>query len=227
MLIMKAWLETRWRLVAGFTWLLICLAMSYPRHNSPGMNTHGMLLSLGTVLAFVSISLAGSGVKSQAPIGFPEGLVGSTQFTIALPVKRQRLLLIRTMVGVAEMLILTAFCAVTAWSLFPSVRAIAAPADFARLLVCAAMFQAMLYCGSLLFAAFLDEPLSLVYAGWTITFLVWLAHRISPAIDMLRIFGAESPLTTHRMPWSQLATPLALALILFMAAVRIVQAHEY
>jgi hypothetical protein len=186
-----------------------------------------MLIFLGAILAFISITLAGSGAKSQAPIGFPEGLVGSTQFTITLPVNRQRLLMTRTAVGMAEMLVLTAVCAVLAWSLFPSVRAIAAPADFARLLLCAALFQTMSYCGSSLFAAFLDEPLSLMYAGWTIAFLVWLAHRISPAIDMLRIFGAESPLNTHRMPWSQVATSTGLALVLFLATIRAVRSHEY
>lgn len=227
MLLMKAWLETRWRLLAGFTYLLICLALNYQHRNAPGMNTRGMLIFLGEILVLVSLTLAGSGVKSQAPIGFPEGLVGSAQFTITLPVTRQRLLLIRTAIGIAEVFALTAVGAVLAWSLFPPLRAMAAPGDFVRLLICAALFQAMSYCGSCLFAAFLDEPLSLVYAGWTITFLVWLAHRISPATDMLRIFGAESPLATHTMPWSPLATSLALTLILFFATVCIVQSHEY
>src|ERR1700728_5060241 len=98
MLLMKAWLETRWRLLAAFTYLLICLAMNYQHHSAPGANSRGMLFSLGTILVLVSITLAGSGLKSQAPIGFPEGLVGSTQFTISLPVNRQRLLITRTAV---------------------------------------------------------------------------------------------------------------------------------
>jgi uncharacterized membrane protein YgdD (TMEM256/DUF423 family) len=85
MLLMKAWLETRWRLAAACAYLLICLAINYRSHNSPAANPRGVLVALGTILACGSVTLAGSGVKSQAPIGFPEGLAGSRQFTVSLP----------------------------------------------------------------------------------------------------------------------------------------------
>jgi hypothetical protein len=80
MLLMKAWLETRWRLLAGFGYSLFFLAVN---HRNP--TVRGMVIGLGTLLTIGAMMLAGTGVKSQSPAGFPEGLAGSTQFTIALP----------------------------------------------------------------------------------------------------------------------------------------------
>ncbi len=225
MLLMKAWLETRWRLLAAFVYLMICLAINY--HSSPAANTRGMLLALGTILALGSCTLAGSGVKSQAPVGFPEGLAGSTQFTISLPVSRRRLLAVRASFGMLETIAVTVITACLAWGLFPSLRASVTPGDFAKLVLTAILFTTGPYFASVFFGTFLDEPLSLVYAGWTITFLLWLCHRITPAIDIIRAFGQASPLITHRLPWSQMATCAGLAAILFLAAVRVVQTREY
>jgi hypothetical protein len=227
MLVMKGWLETRWRLLALFVYLLIFMAINYQSHNAPAANARSMLIGLGTLLTCGTLTLAGSGVKSQSPAGFPEGLVGSTQFTIALPVSRLRLLAVRTAIGLLETSALTMITGCLAWALFPSLRASATPADFARLILTALLFQAVPYGAAVLFVTFLEEPLSMVLAGWTITFLLWVAHRIGPAVDVIRICGQASPLITHRLPWSQAATCAGLALILFLAAVRVVQTREY
>jgi hypothetical protein len=225
MLVMKAWLETRWRLVAGFAFSLIWLAVNY-RKVTPA-TAHSMLIMLGVFLAFGTMSLAGSGVKSQSSIGFPEGLAGSTQFTISLPVSRLRLLAVRTAIGLLETLGLAAATGCLAWSLFPSVRAIATPADFAKLFLTAILFMTAAYGAHVLFTTFLDEPVSSVCAGWTLILLLWLLHRIGPAVDIVRAFGQASPLITHRLPWSQLATTAGVALVLFFATVRVVQTREY
>ena len=187
MLLMKAWLETRWRLLAAFVYLFICLAINYQSRNSSSAN--GMLFALGTVLACGSLGLAGSGVKSQAPVGFPEGLAGSTQFTISLPVSRRKLLAVRTSVGMLEILVVTVITACLAWGLFPSLRASATLGDFTKLVLAAILFISGPYFAAVFFATFLDEPLSLVYGGWTITFLLWVCHRTAPAVDIIRSFG--------------------------------------
>src|SRR5947209_2468133 len=96
-LAMKAWLETRWRLLAGFGFAAFFIAVN---HQNPSLR--GMVIGLGTLLTIASMMLAGTGVKSQAPVGFPEGLAGSTQFTISLPVSRVRLLAVRAVVGLLE-----------------------------------------------------------------------------------------------------------------------------
>lgn len=227
MLVMKAWLETRWRLLALFVYLLIFMAMNYQSHNAPAANPRSMLIGLGTLLAMGTLTIAGCGVKSQSPIGFPEGLVGSTQFTIALPVSRLRLLAVRTAIGMLEMSVLTVFIGCVTWGLFNSLRASATPADFARLVLTALLFQTVPYGAAVLFVTFLEEPLSMVLAGWTIMFLLWVAHHIGPAVDVMRILGQASPLITHRLPWSQMATSVGLALLLFLAAVWILQTREY
>src|ERR1700722_19213501 len=99
MLVMKAWMETRWRLCAVLFYSMIALAFNYNSQRSATANPHELLMLLGLILATFVMPLAGSGVQSQAPIGFPEGLAGSTQFTISLPVSRLRLLAVRAMIG--------------------------------------------------------------------------------------------------------------------------------
>jgi hypothetical protein len=225
MLVMKAWLETRWRLVAGFAFSLFWIAVSY-RKVTPA-TAQSMLTMLGVFLALGTVTLAGSGVKSQSSIGFPEGLAGSTQFTISLPVSRLRLLATRTAIGLLEMLGLAVAVGCLTRSLFPSVREVAAPNDFARLFLTAIVFLTAVYCTHAFFTTFMDEPLSSVYAGLTLALLLWLLHRIGPAVDIVRAFGQASPLITHRLPWSQTATAAGLAVVLFLAAVRVVQTREY
>jgi hypothetical protein len=64
-------------------------------------------------------------------------------------------------------------------------------------------------------------------AVYGLTFLLWLLHKISPAVDVVRAFGAESPLLTHRLPLAQLATAGLLAATLLLVAVWAVQRREY
>lgn len=225
MLVMKAWLETRWRLLAWFAFSLFFLAANY-RTVTPA-TAQKTILVLGMFLTFGAVALAGSGVKSQSSIGFPEGLAGSTQFTISLPVSRLKLLAVRTAVGLLETLGLAAAMGCLAWSFFPPVRAIATPIDFAKLFLTAILFMTAAYGAHVLFTTFMDEPSSSVYAGWMLVLLLWLLHRIGPSVDIVRAFGQASPLITHRLPWWQMATTAGLALVLFLAAIRVVQTREY
>jgi hypothetical protein len=83
------------------------------------------------------------------------------------------------------------------------------------------------YCSAFLFETLLAEPFSMVIAGLGFGLMLWLLHHIAPAVDVIRAFGQASPLITHQLPWSQMATSAIVALILFVAAVRIVQTREY
>ena len=94
MLLMKNWLETRWRLTAVFGYLILFLAINY-RNQQPGMKVSNLLFPLWMILTFGVLTLAGGGVKTQSPAGFPAGLAESTQFTLALPVSRLRLAAVR------------------------------------------------------------------------------------------------------------------------------------
>jgi hypothetical protein len=126
-----------------------------------------------------------------------------------------------------ETVALTVVFACLAWGMFPSVRAAWTPADFARLVLTVILFLAGPYCASVFFATFMDEPWGLMCAGWTITLVLWIAHWIGPAVDIFRALGQASPLITHELPWPQMATSATVALILFIAAVRVVQTRKY
>src|SRR5215469_2744021 len=115
MLLMKGWLETRWRLTALCVYLSIAIAIHY-RNQNP--DPKSLLVNLWILLTFFVVPLAGAGVKSQSPAGFPEGLVGSTQFTISLPVGRRRLLAMRAGLGMLEAAAVTIIVASLTWTLF-------------------------------------------------------------------------------------------------------------
>jgi hypothetical protein len=223
---MKNWLETRWRLTAMFAYLALFLAIS--RYNQqPGTKVANILVTPFMILTFGALTLAGSGVKTQSAIGFPAGLAESTQFTLALPVSRMRLMTVRLAVGLLETSGVTIFAACMAWTFFPALRASTTPADFSRAVLTTLVWLTGPYCAALLFETLLAEPFSMVIAGWAFGLLLWLLHRIAPAVDIVRAFGPASPLVTHRLPWPQMATSAGIALLLFLVAVRIVQVREY
>lgn len=222
MLLMKAWMETRWRLLALVTYLLITLAINCRNDAGPGV-----LTALWFILTVFAMSLAGSGVKSQAPVGSSEGLAGSIQFTISLPVSRLRLLAVRAFFGLAETAVVTVAVGCMTWGLFPTLRATTTLDDFTRLVLTTILFLIVPYSAHVFFATWLDEPYSILCAGFTLALVLFLCPHITPGVDIIRAFGQASPLRTHRLPWSQLTTSVMLALILSFAAVRVVQMREY
>jgi hypothetical protein len=221
-LLMKAWMETRWRLLGLAVYLLIALALNY--RNPTRM---GILMTAWFMLTFLAILLGGSGVNSQAPLGFSEGVVGSTQFTISLPVSRLRLFAVRTAVGLAETAAGTAVTAFFVWALFPALREVATPADFTRLALTTILFLIAPYCAHVFFSTWSDEPFSMAYAGFTVILLLLLCHRLTPGLDIVSAFGEASPLQTHKLPWSQLTPSIIAAAILSLAAVFVVRRREY
>ena len=165
MLVMKAWLETRWRLASLFAYCFIVMALNYQNRNpSPG-KVQIVLLLLWIVLSSFVMTLAGAGVKSQAPVGFPEGLAESTQFTLSLPVTRLRLLAVPTAVGLLETAAATVIIGCMTWGMFPAVRAGTTLADFARIALTTLLWLTLPYCTALFFVTLLAEPLSFMCAG--------------------------------------------------------------
>ncbi|HEY1338014.1 MAG TPA: hypothetical protein VGF59_10915 [Bryobacteraceae bacterium] len=195
MLLMKAWMETRWRILGGAVYLLIALGLNY---RNPGGG--GVLTTAWFMLTLLAISLGGSGVNSQAPLGLSEGIAGSTQFTIALPVTRLRLLAIRAAVGLVETAAAAAVTAFLIWALFPATREATTAADFARLVVTTIVFLTAPCCAHVFFSTWSQEPFSLAYAGGSLMLLLLLCHHLTPGMDILSAFGEASPLKTHRLP---------------------------
>ena len=181
------------------------------------------------VLSNFVILLAGSGVKAQAPthISFPEGLAESTQFSISLPVSRTLLLAVRAGIGLLETFAITVIVGFAVWNLFPTISGSTASADFARLVLSTLLWLPLPYCAALLAQAFLAEPWSMFPVAYGLVLILWLCHKVSPAVDVIRAFGQASPLLTHRLPLSQLATADFLAMTLFLIAAWAVRRHEY
>ena len=227
-LAVNGWLQTRWRFLGVFGLAAVVLAINYQTRNNP--RTVGSLLVLmWGLLSSAVIMLAGSGVKSQATthISFPEGLAQSTQFTISLPVSRKLVLFVRAGIGLFEAFAATAIIAFAVWELFPTISAGITPADFVRLSLATLLWLPLPYCAALLFQALLPEPSQFFCAGYGLTLLLWLLHKISPAVDVVRAFGAASPLVTHRLPVSQLATAVLLAATLLLVSLWAVRQREY
>ena len=227
-LAMKGWLETRWRLIPLIFWPALVIVMNYHGRYSPPA-ARNVLLWMGVVFSCLTLLLAGSGVKSQAPthLSFPEGLAGSTQFTISLPVSRALLIMFRAGFGLLQLYAATLITAFIVWQAFPSISGTVALADFVRLIVAFVLWLSLPYCAGVLSQAFLVEPLSGFPVSYGLTLLLWLLHKISPAVDVVRAFGAESPLVTHRLPVSQLTTGVLLAVSLLLVTVWAVQKREY
>jgi hypothetical protein len=226
-LAMNGWLQTRWRFLGVFGMAAVCLAINYQTRNEP-RTAEWVLILMWMMLSGSVFMLAGSGVKSQATthISFPEGLAQSTQFTISLPVSRKLLLMVRAGVGLFEAFAATAIIAFAVWELFPTISAGMRPADFVRVSLATLLWLPLPYCAVLLCLAFLPEP-SQYFLGYPLTLVLWLLHKISPAVDIVRAFGAASPLVTHRLPLSQLATAVVLAATLLLVALRAVERREY
>jgi hypothetical protein len=221
-LLMKAWMETRWRLSALAVYLLIALTLNH-RH-ATGTS---VLTTAWFMLTFLAISLGGSGVNSQAPLGFSEGVAGSTQFTISLPVSRLRLFAVRTAVGLAETSAVTAVTGFFVWALFPAFHNFTTPSDFTRLALTTILFLIAPYCAHAFFSTWSDEPFSMAYAGFTVILLLLICHRLTPGLDIIGAFGQASPLQTHKLPWSQLTLSMISAVILSLAAIVVVRSREY
>jgi ABC-2 type transport system permease protein len=227
MLWMKAWFETRWRLL--YSLALPLAALSLPYVMGSGVHSAKEAQTLLGVMAFFSVFfavfLAGAGIRTQAPFAAMKGLDGSKYFTLSLPVSRFRLIAVRAGVGFLEFasVIVIVYC--TAWILFRPVLGNSTPADLFEFIFAAITCTACFHFVSVLLATFLDDVWQ-NFASLLVAILAWLAvSRISP--NGLAFLGTKSPLITHSLPWPAIAISIALSAILFFAALKIVQTREY
>ncbi len=98
MLWYKAWLETRWRMLMP---LIMILFLVYTAHSvagsvrpvGPGRPAPNVLQIFWMIAA---LTLAGSGIATEAVFQAKKGLHGSMYFTLGLPVSRLRLFAVRS-----------------------------------------------------------------------------------------------------------------------------------
>jgi hypothetical protein len=99
--------------------------------------------------------------------------------------------------------------------LFPVIRLNVSLADFARLLVANILCLTVLYFAAVFSALSWTSRCPLCLPDGRSYSLLWLAHHVAPSVDIILVYGAASPVLTHRLPWSQIAAPQELPLPCF------------
>jgi hypothetical protein len=230
MLRMKAWLETKWRLRFAFAMGLVVLLVG---QSGGGLGSPEHARRMIAAIAFIStvfaINLAGDGIRTHPAFRKTKGLHGSLYFTLSLPVSRLRLLFVRARIGLLESAGVTVVIYSLAWILFPLVRGDSKPIDLLELILAAIVCSSCFYFVSVLLAIFLDDAWQI----WGGTFVfgavqgLTVHFHLPASLNLLGFAGDSSPLLTHRLPWTAMAISLCVSILLFSAALKIVQAREY
>jgi hypothetical protein len=235
MLWYKAWLETRWRMLMP---LIMILFLVYTAHSIGDRRPAGVRAPTSNVLQIfwmiAPLTLAGSGIATEAVFQAKKGLHGSMYFTLGLPVSRLRLFAVRVAVGMLETfaLVLAEFC--IAAIMIPGAGGGLALADglpaAATLLLCTIGFYGL----STLFSTFFDQLWQIWGSMIAFFVLAWISDKfkISPALDVFRAIAGASPIgPTHaamnQMPWTAIAVSLCAGAAFMLAALRVVQTKEY
>lgn len=236
----KGWLETRVKLMLAlgvYGAMLIAFSLMKPPAGSPVTSLKPpdqirMILGFGFAsyaVAWISIMLAGAGIATQSSFQASKGLHGSTLFTLSLPVSRLRLLAVRAGLGWFEVAGFIGALSGMVWMTSPPLRSAATPQEMAMYVAALTACSAGLYAIPLLLATFLDDVWRMLGSVPVYVALWWLlTHTPLPAsVNIFRAIGEGSPLVLHAMPWSAMGFSLALAAVLFFAALKIVEAREY
>ncbi len=225
MLWMKGWLETRWRFVYALGLPLAVLA--FLRAAGPG--GPAMMVTVSLFLIFTPVYLAGTGIRTQSGFQAMQGLHGSMYYTLSLPVSRFRLLAVRAGCGLLETAAIDAIVMGSAWSLFPLVRANSTSLDLLQLILSAIACTACFFFVSVLLASFLNESWQIFGSLFVVGVLRQATARLAlpSSFNVFRFGGDASPLITHTLPWPAMAVSFVVSVILFLAALKVVQSREY
>ena len=229
MLWLKGWQETRVRVLVGFIltvalFLQLHFAAAKAPLSAPPIAAFNALFVL-----WIAVMVAGAGIATQAAFNASKGLHGSTLFTLSLPVSRFRLLAIRAALGWLEMAGFTAMLCAASWLAFPGLRAASTPREAAAYATSLIACASSLYAIAVLLATFLDDIWRMWFSMLTYAalFLIFRLTRLPAQLNLFRAMTDHSPLETHAMPWAAMALSAGSAVILFLAALKIVRVREY
>ncbi len=222
MLWYKGWLETRVGLLISLGFLGFILVCLYSFRTPVA----GLVVMATTFVVPIYIILAGTGIAGRSSF---RSTKGAALFTVSLPVTRFRLLAVRAGLGWLEMAGGIGLLCCGMWLLSPGLRATATAVEMfeyaGTLVACASALYSM----AVLLATFLDAR----WRGWGCMIAFGALWRLSShaslpgSVDIVRAMGDGSPLLAHTMPWTVVGVSLALAAVLFFAALKVVQTREY
>lgn len=232
MLWLKAWLETRWKLGWMLVFGAIFLGMIFVTAGGPARHPQLLLpiLLMSALLSSVAaIMLAGSGIDTASPRpgSYDKGGERSTLFTLALPVSRTRLFVVRTVIGVLETTAFLAVFAMVVWLLLPPLAV--SVSGVLGVFVVILSWGLTVYGISACLSTFCDE-------GWrirasalavVIAFVPLFNGAVSHSVDLLRRHGEASLPITHQIAWMTLAAGCVLAVLFLAIALVIIQRREY
>ena len=230
MLLLKAWLETRWRL-AYLVLAALLILVTAESGGGLGSAEHArnlMLAQLG-ISIIAAINLAGSGIRTQSSFRAGRGLHESTYFTLSLPVSRVRLLAVRAGLGLLETAGINALMIVSAWCLFSLIRGSSTPIDLLRLLLASAVCTACFYFLSVSISTVLDETWQMYGSLFVVGVMWWGVSRLAlpPSANVFAFTTDASPLITHQLPWPAMLLSLLASMLLFSITLKVVQTREY
>lgn len=244
MLIYKAWLETRWRFLAGLA-LLVALIF-YTVFQAPTVikarkefrGEHivyaqyiwillykGYLQALW-ILAAVMLGLGGLWREKSS---------GAAGFTLSLPVSRRRLVLVRSMVGAAEAITLAVVPCILIWAISPL-------AGYSYPLGQAVSHSVLIVGGGLIFYAWgllLSHLMQGEFSTPTLALSVCLVLFIAFKLLRLEIYNPfdlmsgryyldpNTFLLNGALPWQSLSFFLAITIVIAIASIRIAEVRDF
>ncbi|HEV2706863.1 MAG TPA: hypothetical protein VGV59_13120 [Pyrinomonadaceae bacterium] len=253
MLWYKAWLETRWRFLTG---LVLCIAscgvviFTQPLTENMQISIPDLGAELNKMVQealrlastypgyvwsqwfgknllqlwmFFAVIIGVGGVVA-------EGARGSAQWTLSLPVTRRRLFGVRAGMGAAELLALAVVP-----SLFIPLfsRSIGKSYPVSEVLIYSLILFVgglSVYCLALLLSTIFAEQLKAIIIGVVLVFGVSLLPlfdaRLTPYMVATLMSGQEY-FKTGALPWAALAAYTALAVALYMLALRVLERRDF
>lgn len=231
MLWYKSWLETRPRLFIFTVVQLFFVTVVLHGLASGTPAAKSILLFLAFMFpVFFPVVLAGTGVNTIPSFRPARGLHGSTLFTLSLPVSRFRLVAVRSALGILEVFGGVAAVFGVIWAAFPSLRAqwpLLYSLEYLLAVPCCILG---VYFLTVVFAAVFEDVAFQSWAGLASIFLLrWLSRTVAipPALNIFQAIGTASPLITHTMPWATMGVSVGASVVLFLIALKIVQARQY
>jgi len=158
-----------------------------------------------------------------------KGLHGSMYYTLALPVSRFRLLAVRAGVGMLETVAVLALAPSAVWLMSPVLRTQLTGLDMFEYWVAISACLSSIYFFGVLLSTFLEDWTQNFTSVLAIFFLQLFFTNVPvpPSLNIFRAMGIGSPLITHALPWATMGVSLGVAALLFLVALRVVQAREY
>jgi len=228
MLWTKGWLETRMVLLYSVILFAVNIAAELFRLANPSANPAPALSDFLLIWVIFPLLLAGNGIRTPSKLRASADGHQSVYYTLSLPVSRFRLFAVRAATGLLETIAVVITATTVVWISLPVFRPGATIQDAVLYVFTLLAYTCAFYSLSLLLAAMFEGP----WRPWG-TFLLILGarwvfgHLMPQPFDILDPIGANTPLSTHVLPWSAIAWCTGVSAICFVAASKLIEVQEY